>query len=637
MSRLYYVNKENDTFSDALLAVGFAKLLQTVQLKIRKRGSIIIQDAGSCYIIKSAISVMPDDLRHLSKFPLVQPVITKSKEGEKGDGTNQSTPTNGFDYHSRLEESKIYYAAMREFRGEPDLQAKLDEKGISKPDSSVGLYQAIIQMKIANTFNDLSQRWDALGELQCEYIGILFDLFQTPDNDVAAARDACQILIKKAKLNQMVTSTALQIINPTAGKGANRAKANGLADGNLDSFWPLELLKFAGFMVIAAPYTVQGSKDRKTYVLQPGRVKLSKLESIMREFRAVCWSSTAIKLDVMASLRFTETFLEHHRIFLRETQQQEEEDEPFDEEHVTSVAHGFEVASYKDMGSAYATMNISTINFPRWLRIQTLDDAEKTLALLKEHRIIIQNIRTSKGEEGSEEYELLRAYRNFLSGNALKPLWTFTTAYSAYLISQREHEKNVKRWLRQFSTTGLEQIIEMTTTTQPKPLSHITSNPGFRRIAYAIRQATVRAQYQRSQERDREIRYDVRYGLGQELMREVRYPKKFIAALSTFLTLYNSETVREEEKLAIKLGGHITPEQRRHYKLRGRVAVSDIDEIVKLIDDFDAETVGSLLIAYGYASEPYAKSETHVDSDAGYTSPLEDRQPDIPNILADDN
>ncbi len=93
----------------------------------------------------------------------------------------------------------------------------------------------------------------------------------------------------------------------------------------------------------------------------------------------------------------------------------------------------------------------------------------------------------------------------------------------------------------------------MTTTTQTKPLSLITSNPGFQRIAYAIRQSTVKAQYQRSQERNREVRYDVRYGLGQELMREVRYREKFIAALSTFLTHYNSETVREEEKLAMKL------------------------------------------------------------------------------------
>jgi len=41
------------------------------------------------------------------------------------------------------------------------------------------------------------------------------------------------------------------------------------------------------------------------------------------------------------------------------------------------------------------------------------------------------------------------------------------------------------------------------------------------------------AQYRRTQLGDRT--YEVRYGLGQELMREARYPDKFIAALSRFL------------------------------------------------------------------------------------------------------
>ena len=644
--QLYYIDKVNDTYSDALLAVGFAKLLEVVQGKIGKRSSITIQDAGSCHIVESSTSVTPDDLQSLPKLSLVRPVNTKPKvikEGEQEDEGEQASKSvfdNGFNYEEQKEISRTYYAAWKEFRGIPDLRIELEKRGITEPNSSLDHYRSIVQMKIASTFNDLTQRWDALGELQRDYIGVLFNLFQTPDNDIDAALDACQTLIKKAKFKQAVTSTALQIINPTTGKGANRTKANGVTNGeSLDRFWPLEMLKFVGFMILAAPYTIQGSKDRKTYVLQPKHVTLSRLESIMSEFRTVCWSSTAVKLDVMASLRFTETFVEHRRIFLRDTQQQADEDEPYDETQVTSIAHGFEVASYKDMGSAYATMNISTINFPQWLRVETLEDAETTLALLKEHRMILQNIRTgnSEREEGAEEYQLLRAYRNFLSGNDLTPLWTFTTAYSSYLISQHEHEKNFKFWLRQLSTTGLEQIIDMTTTTQRKPLSLITSNPGFQRIAYAIRQATVKAQYQRSQEREREVRYDVNYGLGQDLMREVRYREKFIAALSSFLTRYNSETVREEEKLAVRLGGRITPETRRKYKLRGTVAISDIDEIVKLIDDFDAETVGSLLIAYGYASEPRGKYEASPNVDDGNTSPPPDDSSDNPDTLEENN
>ena len=634
MPQLYYVDKASDTFSDALLAVGFAELLQEVQRRVRKLGSITIRDAGSCYLIESASSVTSDDLQRLPKISFVRPIIPKSKPDQSGKDEKQCIPDNGFDYQQHMDNSKAYYAKLKDMRGVANAKAILRDMGVDEPDPQLGHYQAINQMKIASTFNDLTQRWDALGEVQRDYIDILFGLFESPDNDVEAASDACLALLKKAQLKQSMTSTALQIINPTTGKGANRAKANGLADGNLDSFWPLELLKFAGFMVISAPYIIQGSKDRKTFVLQPKSIELSKLQRIMRDFRAACWSSTAVKLDVMASLRFAETFIEHRRVTLRDEVRAElDEDDFFDEEEVANIAHGFDVALYKDMGSAYATMNISTINFPQWLNhIKTLEDAENALTVLREHIAIIQRIRTSKGEEGSEEYTLLRAYRDFLSGNDLLPFWTFTTAYSSYLISKREHEKNFKFWLRQLSITGLEQIIDMTTTSQSKPLTTITSNLGFQNIARAIRQSTVIAQRRRSQDKDRT--YEVRYGLGQELAREARYRDKFLNTLSDFLVHYNAETSREEEKLANKLGGPITFEQRKQYKLRGYVALEDINEIIKLMDEFDDEyeMVARLLIAYGYAKSR-GKYEERTDSDEGTNTlpgnELDDTSPNL--------
>ena len=142
-------------------------------------------------------------------------------------------------------------------------------------------------------------------------------------------------------------------------------------------------------------------------------------------------------------------------------------------------------------------------------------------------------------------------------------------------------------------------------------LVEITSNEGFRRIAYAIGQSTVNAQYRRAQENDRT--YEVRYGLGQELMREARDRTKFMAALCQFLQQYNAETAREEEKAANKRGGKLTTEDRR--KLRGSVAYTDIDEIAALIDHFNSsELIASMLVAYGYAREPRKNTtSTQVD------------------------
>jgi len=607
----FYIEKTSDTSADTLLAVGFASLLKEV---LRQNGKsakgIMIQDAGSYYQIETSTRITANDLQNLEPFAIIKPLVTDKyidKQEKKG------LKLDGFDYQRQQDISKSCYEKQRKLPPEYRTpEARLNKSAfplfadIEEPDPQLGRYQAISQMKIASSFNELAQRWFYLEYLQREHIHILLELFSSPINDIDNAIIACTKLAKEHELKKNAYATALQIINPTTGKGANYAKASELtrAIGNQDSFWLLELLKFVGFMYASAPFVVKGSKDRKTYVLQPKIIDLSTLQRMMDKFRAVCWSSTAVKLDIMASLRFAQTFIQHRQQAL----QDEMEDDFFGEEQVFSIAHGFEVAFYKDMGSAYATMNVSSINLPYWLpHINTLEEAEAAFAIVKEHLQIIQRLRNSKGEEGSEEFELLRFYRDFLSGRDLRPFWKFTTAYSSYLISQHEHEKSPQRQIRPFTTTGLENIIKMNTTATKKKLTGITTNEGFRRIAYAIRQSTIMAQYRRTQSGDRsnEVRYEIRYGLGQELMREAHYPDKFIAALSRFLHQYNAETAREEEKLANKLKRALVPDDRRKNKMRGSVAYTDIDAIVQLIDDFGSEQVCSLLVAYGYAREPF--------------------------------
>ena len=265
---------------------------------------------------------------------------------------------------------------------------------------------------------------------------------------------------------------------------------------------------------------------------------------------------------------------------------------------------------YKDLGSAYATMNVSDLHLPTWLgkpeSSQWVHDAE---VLLDEHVNIIGHIRNSKGGEGAEEYELLRFYRDFLSGDNLRSFWHFTTAYSGYLMSTREQN----RYIPQFTTTALERLL-MNKQENNIALTDITSNTGFKRIAYAIRQATVTAQYRSSQQNDRT--YEVRYGLGQELMRKVHHRNDFLCALAEFLFQYNSETAREEEKAARALA-HIhkqasytlTREERYKRNLRVSIATEHIDEIAKLIDRSGSpELIGSMLVAYGYARDTFQAS-----------------------------
>ena len=577
------------------------RLLRETLLRCRKRSrGIILRDCGPYYEMQLPVALTTDDVEGIEPFSLLLPLLNERVKKQKGI-------RDGFDYEQVVEISKAFAARLRDLPPEcrrPEARLKKGQypmlAELEEPPDELGRYQAISQMKIADSFNALALRWLELGQRQREHILLLLDLFRQPGNDLAGAINAWQGLARDYYLPGRALVTQLQVVNPVAGKGANRAKSGIISEGNPENFWLLELLKFVGFLEATAPYVIQGSKDRKTYVLLPRVIDLSMLDSIMRKFRAVCWSSTAIKMDVVAALRFAQVF-----IFLREQAlrgEQADEEDFLAEPQLSSIARGFEVASYKDMGSAYATMNVATLDLPWWIpRLEAPEIAEKAGGLLREHLAIIQGMRTSKGEEGSEEHELLRHYRDFLSGRDLRSFWAFTTAYSGYLISRREREKDPRRQIRAFTIDGLEILLAMS---GEKKLTTITSNPGFRHIADAIRQATVNAQYRKAQLRNSGLTiYDVRYGLGQELVREAHYKEKCIAALAEFVHQYNVETARAEEKTAIRLGQKLTAATRKANGLRFPVLESDLDEIVALIDAFGSDTVCKLLVAYGYASK----------------------------------
>lgn len=137
--------------------------------------------------------------------------------------------------------------------------------------------------------------------------------------------------------------------------------------------------------------------------------------------------------------------------------------------------------------------------------------------------------------------------------------------------------------------------------TEPR-YAEILEDEGFRNIAYAIRASTVIAQYQKAQGNRK---YDVRYGLGQELARKSRYEADFITALSDFMFKFNAENAQVME---------VTKGQRPPY--RRSIQTSDIESVVALIDRFGSEIIANLLIAFGYARQPRKNDAGEADDDS---------------------
>ena len=96
-------------------------------------------------------------------------------------------------------------------------------------------------------------------------------------------------------------------------------------------------------------------------------------------------------------------------------------------------------------------------------------------------------------------------------------------------------------------------------------------------------------------------RFDIRYGLGQDLMRKAQYADDFIEALSEFMQSYNDETMRVYERT-------------KGSARRKLITTQDIESVVKLIDVHGSKTVCNLLVAFGYARDPKERTDENQTS-----------------------
>ncbi len=369
-------------------------------------------------------------------------------------------------------------------------------------------------------------------------------------------------------------ATLLQLFNPSQGKGLNEPKASRLEMGNIKSFWLLEYLKAVGMYHCAVPRRVQGTDDRKTYALAPVNIRLDHNKAILRAFQEALWNDTAVKMDILAALRYIRCFLD----YCEEARESDLMAELLGQGPENFVA-GLYVAYYKSLGQASAVMNLSFLELPRWMRVKSRDDVALYREVVEEHENVIRNIDEERGG-----YDLLVRYRDFLSGGRWDAFFDFTAAYGPFLMRERDRGN---RWVRPFTTTNLEVLIMKGN----EPLTPILETPGFRNIAEAIRRSTIIPQYRGRGQGE----YEVRYGLAQELKRKALYNDEFIVALSEFVQSYNAENARVYEKTG------------KQY--RKNILTTDVEDVVRLVDQYGAATVGNLLIAFGYAREPREEEE----------------------------
>lgn len=546
---VFYVDKGLNAFSDLLTAFGLAEVISNVlYAPTDNQFQLVITDKGVCYELRCSPAI--DETMLAQRIMPQKPIRTpKTKLPDSLSAV--------YDYEAEKAQVNDYFAARRQ-----NVEAML-------PSTYWDILRAINPAALPG-YNTLMVDWDRVTG-NTDVLRLLFDLFSTRPNDIETAVERWKQLDKSEAWGIKAESTAQQLYNPDSGKGQNRTKSNGLSIGNVDNFWLIEWLKAVGFYEAALTRLVRGAKDRKTFVIAPRELTYQEHQAVMSNFnRTMQIAETSTRFDILAVLRYMEALLNHFmtsesglsRLLKNHNVKKR-------------VVSGFYTAFYKDMGNAVATMNMAFLALPGWITIKSRDDVTLYLNVLKEFARFVRQF----DESHSDAFTLLQHLRDFVSADDLRAFFRFTNAFPAYLTGMRERNKPVM----QLTTDFIERLIM----SSDKPLYPILTTTGFQHIAYAIRQSTVVAQYRKKQG-DR--KYDVRYGLGQELARKARYPQEFITALSDFLHKFNSENAQIMET--------------RPGPYRRSIQTSDIEDIVRLIDEYGSETVANMLIAYGYAREP---------------------------------
>lgn len=583
----FYVDKTTDTFADTLAAFGLAVVLQEILDRAagRSRGQVQLQDDGAAYRLTCTPPIEEACLERAAQqlngtfLPMLAAPVIRTQKNAAGLPPDLS-PAAVVDYEAERDRNQLFWETLKQ-------QPKV-ESGLLQPVLDWDIYRALNPAGLI-AYNALMVQWWAARQALPDLLHLLLQMTAGTPNDVSGAEAGWKKLAKARGLPGKPQATASQIYNPGQGKGQNRAKADVLKMDNVDGFWLLEWLKAVGFYQAALTKQMKGSKDRKTYVLAPHAITLETHRAIMRAFRhTMLFSETATRSDILTILRYTLTFL----AYCREHQTVDLYSQFMGGQPLDNTVSGFYVAFYKNLGQSAAVMNLSFINLPGWISSRSEQDLDDYAQLLKEHETLIRSL----DETHSDAFDLLQRYRSFVTGNHLGSFLEFTTVYSDYLVSQRERRK----YAPQFTIDSIRRLVKKM---EPK-LSDILDpqqHPGFERIAYAIRQSTVVAQY-RKQQGDR--RYDVRYGLGLELSRKAKYPKEFVTALSDFLQKFNAENAQVMES---------RPGPYRH-----SIQTGDIQDILALIDEHGSELICNLLVAYGYARSPREGGPAEKSRDPGH-------------------
>ena len=430
------------------------------------------------------------------------------------------------------------------------------------------------------------------------YQDLVFDILDyysrvSPDDELKFRFKKLQ---KEKKLNAFEEEiTAIQLYNPNQGKGLNKTKANGLNGINTQSLWIIETMKLLGTVgttngknsaMLCQLVKVGNSYDLKISVPVFRSTTLGNKNTLFNNFKANLRGNTPISIDILNILNLTKKIIENSEEYKISKIKSRTA--------VKDIVSGLQNVYQKDLGNNRAVVNISFSNTPDFIDFNSKKDADEWIEFLDSQIAIISKI----NEQLSDAILGLITYRNFIGSSretAFNHFSKFTYWYASYLMHQLSKDD---KYLKSFRVEDLDKLYNKIDTQMEPKLSKIINNEGFKAIALAIRNSTVRLQRMPKDARD----FEIRYGFVQDLQINSRKMKSFLGFIGDFVTKYNAETARYVEN---KLKKH--PKEGIH---RAFIKQEELDKFYALCeDDSNSAVIASLLSSYGFATDKAALTD----------------------------
>lgn len=566
----YYVPKVSGTYAETLEAYGLAKILTHIfESNNIHNSNIRIRDEGGYYTVSSDIDITEEMVNNTPYFGACPYIKIKNN-------SNKDISSWVIDYEREKDKRDMYRKRRGEISKVKDEKEKAkllteleNDENKSHPDFDIFL--KVRDPKNIKTYNSILTNVFKNKKYFNFILKEILSLYSKPINKEQIVKNVIKKWMKENNIIFKEEVSALQIFNPHQGKGVNTPKANGIGLKNLSVLWIREYLKIIGLyesMIIKDVKVSNKSWDTKYYVIEPFDIEYGRLFNIYKQFKPLIGGNTPFKLDILSILYYTKKLIEFIPEYQKEKPSFSKRLKP------TNLVQGFKTAYQKNMGQNKSIANIGSLKLPEFIEIGSFEEGKKWIEVLDEHLGIIRQI----DENNSSTTSLLQHYRQFISTGDWDDFFDFYFDYASLLM------RDIVR--RKFTTKNLKEVFM--TEERFKP---ILESQGFQNIAKAIRNATISAQYAKVRG---DLRFDVHYGMAQDLKRKSPYKKDLVEYLSEFVALYNAETARYVEH---------HPEDFKAGKVRATVKTDDIEEVISLIDEYSSPIVGKLLMAYGYALE----------------------------------